>query len=1182
MKKVLWSVGILLVLLATAALVGPSLVNWNDYKDDITYQVRKAIGREISIHGDIRITVLPVPAFVAKEVSIANPVGATSPNLARFKSIEVRIALGPLLSGQITVETVRLIDPVIELEVLAEGSKTWEFNLLAGNTALVPLSTGERPAPESKGAALTPTVVLDNFTIENGTITYRDNTAGTVERISGLNARVVAASLNGPFESAGSMLIRGVPLDFDVDVGEIIHNRTLPVVLSLGIKPSGMKLQFNGTLVGLDDVPRFKGNVKGNGANLGHAINAVRQGPPLPDLLGQPFEISGSVVASASAGEIKNLSFRLGSTRASGDVTIEMADALNVAVRLTTKQVDLDKWLTPSSQSSTEAADSASGESGNQTKTTTTAPAPSGSSSAAGFEIPTGINGSLILSADTVVYREGLIRDALLTAELANGEATLSQLSAQFPGGSDIVLFGFLSSSNDGPRFEGKIETTVSDLRDVLKWLDIDIKQVPADRLRKLSLGTKVTVTPKQVQLSGLDLRFDSSRLTGGVTVALQRRPSFGANIALDRIDIDAYLPKPAKKKTKPEVEAESGKAKAVTGSKKTLANKAQANPLARLFGLGAFDANVKARVKRLVYQGAQIKKVVVDGTLYNGDLDIRRLSIARLAGASATLSGKITGLGGLPAMKGVAFEAKAADLSRVMRLVGIEAPIDTRKLGAVAIVGTVDGSFLKPQLNARLTAAGAIVGVKGSVSVLPFGDMLKAEVSVKHKSTVRLLRAVGADYRPAGNIGGIDITAKVEGDTKALRLSGLRGRVGKTALKGDVTLDLSGSRPRLTGALETGALVIDPFLPAKRKATLDSAPRLIPAVWLGPKTTIGSSSLMHRVATRGRWPTEPLDLSVLKSFDADLNFKAPAVIYGKFLLEKTDFSVVVADGVLTTRRLNGVIFGGVLAASARAEAASQNQFRTEIKLTGVDVAEATHALSGKPAADGRLNARLDVTASGRSVTDLISTLNGSGSLALNDLATGTAGQGSALAGLLGLMTAFNQIGGGKALGKANVSGSFKMTNGIARSQDLKLVSGIGSGVAAGNVDLPKWSINVSGKMELAESLLTQIFKAEVREIRQAVPFSIRGRLDAPDIKVDTDALLGSGGLIPGADAFLNKVPKGVGTILKGILGGGATQAQPSSPLPPSTNTQKQPPPSSPQQQKQLKPEDLLKQLFKL
>ena len=96
----------------------------------------------------------------------------------------------------------------------------------------------------------------------------------------------------------------------------------------------------------------------------------------------------------------------------------------------------------------------------------------------------------------------------------------------------------------------------------------------------------------------------------------------------------------------------------------------------------------------------------------------------------------------------------------------------------------------------------------------------------------------------------------------------------------------------------------------------------------------------MHRVATRGRWPTEPLDLSVLKSFDADINFKAPAVIYGKFLLEKTDFSVVVADGVLTTRRLNGVIFGGVLAASARAEAAAQNQFRTKIKLTGVDVAE--------------------------------------------------------------------------------------------------------------------------------------------------------------------------------------------------------------------------------------------------
>ena len=45
--------------------------------------------------------------------------------MVRLKSLEVRIRFLPLLKGNIEVESVTLVEPVIELEVLADGRANW-------------------------------------------------------------------------------------------------------------------------------------------------------------------------------------------------------------------------------------------------------------------------------------------------------------------------------------------------------------------------------------------------------------------------------------------------------------------------------------------------------------------------------------------------------------------------------------------------------------------------------------------------------------------------------------------------------------------------------------------------------------------------------------------------------------------------------------------------------------------------------------------------------------------------------------------------------------------------------------------------------------------------------------------------------------------------------------------------
>ena len=63
LKKTFLIVGGVLVVLIAAVLIGPSLIDWNQYKEDFQAQAKAATGRDLTIKGDIKITVLPAPAL---------------------------------------------------------------------------------------------------------------------------------------------------------------------------------------------------------------------------------------------------------------------------------------------------------------------------------------------------------------------------------------------------------------------------------------------------------------------------------------------------------------------------------------------------------------------------------------------------------------------------------------------------------------------------------------------------------------------------------------------------------------------------------------------------------------------------------------------------------------------------------------------------------------------------------------------------------------------------------------------------------------------------------------------------------------------------------------------------------------------------------------------------------------
>src|SRR5918996_1209320 len=184
MRKFLFALLGLVVVLIGAALIVPFLIPTDTYKQQIAREVENATGRKLTIDGPLRFTILPQLGLEAQQVALANPPGAASPNMVQLKALEVELTVWPLLHGTLEVDRFVLVEPQIDLEVDAQGQPNWQ---LGGPPADQPAEPSEppeqrtepaQPAPSGPGGieaasgGMLKEVRLGDVRIENGALTY--------------------------------------------------------------------------------------------------------------------------------------------------------------------------------------------------------------------------------------------------------------------------------------------------------------------------------------------------------------------------------------------------------------------------------------------------------------------------------------------------------------------------------------------------------------------------------------------------------------------------------------------------------------------------------------------------------------------------------------------------------------------------------------------------------------------------------------------------------------------------------------------------------------------------------------------------------------------------------------------------------------------------------------------------
>ncbi|WP_162906748.1 AsmA family protein [Algihabitans albus] len=802
-KRSLIGLVVLLALLVGAALVVPSFVDWNAYKDQIAREIEAATGRQLTIAGDVGLSLLPTPRLTAGQVSLSNVAGGQAPQMASLEALEVRVALAPLLSGDIQVQSLVLVAPTVSLERLADGRANWQFGTetapetAAPETAAEDVTTrdttaSDQPAQPSEpssqpqpAASSSPAIRLDSVSIEDGTVIYRDLATGTEERLEQLDAEISADSLQGPFEASGTAIARGQAVAFETRSGRL-GDGAAPIALELALPEAGTaRVNLRGSFD--RTAQAFEGRLEAGGENLALLAEALAPGSGLPAQLAESFALSSDIALAGETLNLNDLQLTLGGTNATGDAEVILASQLDGQVALNVARLDLDDLLESP-------LDGGGGQ------------APAG-----GFVLPQDIALGFELIVDALVYKGQVVRQVLVSGRLAEGAVTLDQALALLPAGGDLSVSGRLTAEEGIPRFAGTLEGASDNLRGLAQWLELELPPAPNDRLRRASLSTAVDVTPARAQLSGLVLEIDSTTVQGGINLALGRaKPAFGAGLSVDRINLDAYLTGSGGGGGPDDLQvAQAEQATPETGEAQPQA----ANPLE------SFDANLNILVGNLTYGGQQTNDLTLQAQVKDADLTVQSLTVGDLVGGSASFAGVISGLPDNPEVADGQFRLEVPDTERLARLLEQPASGALAQLGSLSVDGTASGSLDAFGTDLRARIPEGSFAFAGQVSQ-PAGNLAveNGRLSLELSDTRRLAQIAGLADSPVARLGALQISGPLSGNANDLTLD-LSGQAlgGNIAAAGRVqqgkTLRLENLR--VTAREVTGSRIADLIGPA-------------------------------------------------------------------------------------------------------------------------------------------------------------------------------------------------------------------------------------------------------------------------------------------------------------------------------------------------------------------------------
>ncbi len=1084
-------------LLIAAALIGPSFVDWNQYKTQAQEQVYKQTGHSLNLNGDLGLAVLPYPYIYAENVSIDAPPGSAVPHLAKFKRVDVSLEVAPLLQGKIAVSDVNLLEPDIALQVFEDGRQNWMTPQLEAMNA----KQGEgNPAPGQGTAG--PDISLDSLYIENGRFAYRAAGAQAME-VTNLNADINAQSLKGPFGVDGKLDFGGQTYELDLETGAIdAQAGTITLKGDVTAQPYDIALTYNGvvaTVAPFDAQGQVDVRVGGKSSLL------QQSGINLDDVA-----FKGLLSANQERASIKDFTLALKDNELRGDFAAQfspMAVRANLAAQNPVNIDDIFPAGKNTAASDKNAGDPLKGPFIPET-----------------VSLPQGFSVEASLSAPAVFFRSEAYKDVRLRISQSAKQADITAQIAEIPGKGKLdVTAGLRFASQSLSEKDGAVISA-----DPTLSIDIDARtpNMPmtlAALLQNQDLGAlsqwksgsidaQVTVKPYSVAMTGGKLSLGDTNFV--------MKGSFVPGAARSKVIIDATADNLNFDEIQEKLGGQEPVQKSNDGLEETL--KSLALPYDVQFDVGVQSARL---------QGYNVSGLRAQGMVKENALQLSNLSAQNVAGAAFRADGGISDIRNLSGIT-ANVSAQSGNIPASLKAFGIDAAGLPDSLKSGSMSASASGNASAMDVKANMNALDGSFTASGKVSTpLTQASLDGLALQVKHPNFDALLAALApSSPRYSTWRKPVDFSAELSMQDKKTSLNNIRGNLAGTTLSGSIAIDSSTEKPDVTGALTIGDVVM------KTAASGQSS--------TGAASQGGASA--GASAGGKRWSGAPLDVSWMNGFNANLDLKANSIVYNNWNLQKPALKFALKDGALVISDLSSGLFGGNMSMSANVKApATVGQpvsVNAKTNFENVAMEEMVLALVNSRIlqASGTLNMDAEINGAGGSQNALVNSLAGQGTMNGTDIvlegfdvsrfAAALSDETKPGDSVMGIWKGTTK-GGSTAFD--TLDGNFTMAKGIATINKMDL-------------DGPKASLAMRGTVSLSAWYLDTQNTITVKD-RDIPPFTVKlaGPLDNPA------QTFGQGVLQDYLQRKISrKIEKEIGDKLGDKLGipglfGGAQQPQP-------------------------------------
>ena len=1078
MKRIVIVLGAILFLAVTTLLVAPSFIDWSNYRTTFETQLANATGRQVEINGDVSLTLLPRPTLQVENVRIANPAGASTPDFARAERVAVNLAFGPLLRGRLQFISIEIIDPVISAEVMPDGSVTWDMSVrdVSSNRSGPQTGRSERNtrAPFNLG--------IDVLRIVNGTIIYQDDQRGIKQELTALTVDLAAESTTGPFDAVGDLTIYGMPWQFETSLGVLRRDRPGALVVVLSNSDADLTFDVVGSLTLADTGPVIAGRFIALGSDAVSSLNAlgvVQPDQAMPTELRKNFQLESRFDFRGATVFSDNLTLRWGNTIVDGTGWLDWEDETEFKLDLGINRLDLEAWQFASFAGPDRFATLRSFFMANDAHAQTSPPK---------FSVPANINGTIDLTINLIEWQGKLMRNGHVNVSLADAQLNVTEASLSMPGNASLDFAGNIGSDSGSPNFDLTGSASSHDLRSLLEWLELSPSPgvVPPGRLNSFSGTTRLSGTASQLQFQDIDVILDTTQVSGSVTLVPGSPVEATLDLTASSLDLDSYLPA---------LSQQFGLMTTIgtsDGDSPDMSEEPAGNSQPNFFSVA--NVNLKLSVGSVTVGRNVYGNVGVEGSIQNGAVTIDKATIDDMAGARISISGRVDDAFSTPHAQNLQLSIATEDFARLHLALEFELPRSDVFTGPMTLDGILSGSVEEAELDLNLTLNAMAAEVKGTITGAPSAPTFNVLAVLKHDDYRSVWSALSlSTATDLNSVHVAEFSAAVSGTPSALQVKDINLIVGDNSLAGTLQYEAGGDRPIVTGNLALAAVDLDQLFPPDPTGALtrSSLPRST-----GPEASVS-----------GRWSTDPIDLSLLNDFDADVSVTADQVVMRGLDVDQFTARVQLSSGVLSVINWRGNLYGGPASGDFTLKVVPTLDVQTRLVVTDAELSRLGGSLADAAQTQGRFALQGQFTAQGHSQRDLVMSLAGDGVLAATGIDASLDGQGLVFTAVLAPVRALSQLGGvfggGVAQGLANMGAEFRGERGVFTLSNTSIKSNVYSGNFSGTIDLPRWWVDVEGRVKLEANVITQLLATRL-PMPSLVPFTVEGSLDLPNVTMNT------------------------------------------------------------------------------